>query len=240
MKRKGQFKDTMINSRYLDEAVEIRWYLPEGFSDLTKCHVCIMQDGNDYFQMGRVATLSDKLHEAKAIEDTVFVGIHYTDRFDRQDKYHPHGKKNAAYIKFLVNEVVPFLDKELPGYHVGSSRALMGDSLAGTLGLMTALKYPNTFGKVIMQSPYVDETVLHSVRNTNAFSSISIYHTIGTEETEVETTDGEIKDFYHPNLQLRDLLETKGSEYVFHELDGKHTWKPWQKDMERLLQTMFS
>ena len=60
-----------------------------------------MQDGDDYFQLGSVATLSDKLHEKYEIINTTFVGIHYINRFDRLKKYHPHGEQYEAYIRFL-------------------------------------------------------------------------------------------------------------------------------------------
>ncbi|PAV29167.1 hypothetical protein CIL05_12270 [Virgibacillus profundi] len=241
MGRKGAFIEKIIDSSYLNEEMTLKIYQPESFSPLYKYNICIMQDGNDYFQMGRIATLSDRLHAAQEITNTVFAGIHYRDKFDRRKKYHPSGEQNAAYTKFLVHEVVPLLDHELPTYHMGQSRALMGDSLAGTLALMTALKYPNTFGKVIMQSPYVDQTVLDAVDNAKDIHSIDMYHTIGTAETSIDTTDGKKSDFVTPNRKLNDLLKTKGVSYHYHELeDGQHTWKYWQKDMKRVLTTMFN
>src|SRR5690625_7906062 len=75
------------------------------------------------------------------------------------------------------------------------SRALVGDSLAVTLALITAVKYPHTFSKVIMQSPYVDEDVLSTVKNAKNIHGIDIYHTIGENETAVDTTDGSEVDF---------------------------------------------
>lgn len=241
MARKGTMTEKEINSTYLDETMTIKIFKPERFSDLYKYTVCIMQDGNDYFQIGRIATLSDRLHDAGEITNTVFVGIHYQDRYDRRKKYHPTGEQNEAYTNFLVREVVPLLDDELPTYNMGYTRALMGDSLAGTLALMTALKYPHTFGKVIMQSPYVDETVLQKVKDSNNLHSMDIYHTIGTKETAVEMTDSQTMDFVTPNRELNKLLLEKNASYTYYELeDGIHTWKYWQKDMKRVLKTMFS
>jgi enterochelin esterase-like enzyme len=241
MGRKGTMTEREIESKYLNEKMTIKIFKPEKFSDLYKYTVCIMQDGNDYFQMGRIATLSDRLHDAGEITNTVFVGIHYQDKYDRRKKYHPAGEQNEAYTNFLVREAVPLLDDELPTYNMGYTRALMGDSLAGTLALMTAVKYPNTFGKVIMQSPYVDKTVLNTINNTESLHSMDIYHTIGTEETEVKMTDNQTMDFVAPNRELNRLLLEKGASYTYHELEGGiHTWKYWQNDMKRVLKTMFS
>lgn len=237
--RKGTMEEQIVNSIYLNEKMTIKIYKPSSFSPLYKYHVCIMQDGNDYMQLGRIATLSDRFHEDQTIENTIFVGIHYQDKYDRRNKYHPDGEQFVDYMKFLANEVVPMLDEQLPTYNIGGSRSLMGDSLAGTMALMTALKYPNTFGKVIMQSPYVDDYVIEQVQASTNVQSMEIYHTIGTEETEVDTTNGAVKDFLSPNRQLKELLEEKCSHYTYHELDGNHTWKHWQKDLKRAIPTMF-
>lgn len=200
-----------------------------------------MQDGNDYYQIGRVATLSDRLHTDMEISNTIFVGIHYQDKFDRWKKYHPDGEQNKNYIKFLVHEVVPFLDDLLPTYNMGQTRTLMGDSLAGTLALLTAFKYPNTFGKVIMQSPYVKETVLETIKQTDAIQPIDIYHTIGQDETDVSLSNGNTENFINPNRELKELLYNKNVTYHYHEItNGEHTWKYWQKDLPHALKTMFS
>lgn len=239
--RKGKMMEREIDSQFLGEKMTLKLYLPEAFSPLYKYHICIMQDGNDYYQLGRVATVSDLLHDEAEIENTIFVGIHYKDRYDRLKKYHPSGEQFDAYSKFLMKEVVPLLDDFLPTYHMGGARALMGDSLAGTLALIMAIKYPNTFGKVIMQSPLVDDVVISHVENATNIQGLDIYHTIGTSETSVDTTKGPEVDFLTPNRRLKELLEQKGLTYHFKEIpDGEHTWKYWQQDMTNALKTIFA
>ncbi|SET55549.1 Enterochelin esterase [Salinibacillus kushneri] len=231
--------DKSIHSEYLNESITLRIYQPENYSSLYKYHICIMQDGNDYFQLGRAATFIDHLHERGDIENTVLVGIHYKDKYDRHEKYHPDGRKNNDYIKFLRFEVVPVLDDILPGYYLGSARTLIGDSLGGTVSFMTALAYPNTFGNVVMQSPYVDEKVMMTAKASENLSLIKIYHTIGKHETNVQTTKGGIKNFLKPNRQLSQLLQSKTSEYTYNELSGDHTWKAWQKDLPNAFISIF-
>ncbi|WP_328700998.1 alpha/beta hydrolase [Aquibacillus kalidii] len=240
VKRKGKMLDTEIHSSYLNEVITIKWYQPEAFTPMMKYQICLMQDGNDYFQLGRIATLSDQLHDEAEIEPTIFVGIHYNDKNDRQNKYHPNGSKQSAYIQFLLKEVIPFLDSELPTHQMASSRTIMGDSLAGTLAFMTALQFPHTFGKVIMQSPYVDQKVMNLLADSHNLESLSIYHTIGNEETDVRTTSGVVQDFLTPNRLLADQLHDRNCEYTYHEFDGHHSWKYWQPDLPRALRLMLS
>lgn len=238
--RKGTMQEKVIDSHYLHENMKVMWYQPESFSPLYKYRICLMQDGNDYFQLGRIATLSDRLHGNGQITNTIFIGIHYRDKHDRREKYHPDGEQNNAYMQFLIREVVPLLDNLFPTLHMGKSRTLLGDSLAGTLALMTSIRYPNTFGQVIMQSPYVDDTVLEQVKEARNMHTIDFYHTIGTKETAVHTTDGNVSDFLEPNRELQKLLASKNLSYTYHELDGDHTWKTWQKDLPEALKTMLS
>ena len=239
--RKGHMTEMQVDSRYLNETMVLKIYKPEAFSHLYKYNICIMQDGNDYYQIGRIATLSDKLHSNAEIQNTIFVGIHYQNKYDRIKKYHPSGEQQQAYSKFLAHEVSPLLDDTFPTLHMGQSRILMGDSLAGTLALMTSLNYPHTFGKVIMQSPYIDQTVLDMVENAPDIIPIEIYHTIGTEEMAVPTTSEKSVDFVTPNRTLSALLFDKSVGYRYNELDaGKHTWKYWQSDLPRALRTMLN
>ncbi len=238
--RKGSMIEKQINSTYLQENMTLMIYQPESFSPLYKFNLCIMQDGNDYYQLGRIATLSDRLHDSQEISNTIFVGIHYKDKFDRREKYHPSGIQNEAYTKFLCHEIVPLLDELFPTYYMGQSRTLLGDSLAGTLAFLTAIRYPNTFGKVIMQSPYVDNTVLEVIKSARDMDRIAIYHTIGIEETNVKMTNGERMDFLTPNRKLHQLLKNTATSYDYYELEnGEHTWKYWQKDLKRALTSMF-
>ncbi len=238
-RRKGTMTEETIHSKYLNEDMVLKIYHPPAFSPMYTYHICIMQDGDDYYQMGRLATLSDRLHEDVEITNTVFVGIHYADRQDRLRKYHPEGEQFEAYTKFLAFEVVSLLDELLPTYELSQSRVLMGDSLAGTIALLTAIKYPHTFGKVILQSPLVDDAVLELLDASDTINGLEIYHTIGTAETEVYTTIDPRLDFLTPNRTLSERLVYADTIYTYHELeDGLHTWKFWQDDLKRALKTI--
>lgn len=241
MARKGNMYDETINSVFLKEEMVLKIYEPETFNSLYENNVCIMQDGDDYFQLGRVATVSDTLHEEEEIVNTTFVGIHYIDRFDRLKKYHPEGEQFEAYIQFLAKEAVPLLDEILPINPLGTVRTLMGDSLAGTIAFLTALRHPNVFNKVIMQSPLVNEHVLDAAHQVERKHGTEIYHSIGCQETAVPTTrDGHV-DFLKPNQQLSTILAEKFSSYQYKEIEqGNHTWKFWQREIPDVLKLMLS
>lgn len=237
--QKGTIKEYTFNSKELHEELELLVYLPYNYSPLFKYTLVIAQDGRDYFQMGRITRLADELIADDEIENIIIVGIPYKDRFDRRRKYHPDGEQFEAYIRFLAHELVPFLDEEFPTYQMGYGRALIGDSLGGTVSLMTALKYPHTFSKVIMQSPLIDENVMKAVDEFGDPHLLELYHVIGTKETDVPTTDGGRANFIEPNRELHQLFNKKGFPNFYDEFDGIHTWKYWQADLKRALLEMF-
>ncbi|MDR7239831.1 alpha/beta hydrolase [Neobacillus drentensis] len=236
---KGTIKEVTIQSSELGEDVQLLIYLPANFSPLYKYSLLIAQDGQDYFQLGRIARLADEFLFQREIENLIIIGVPYKDVEDRRKKYHPSGIQNQQYIRFLAHELVPYLDKELPTYQMGSTRALIGDSLGGAVSLMTALQYPHTFGKVLIQSPYVDENILNSVEDFSEGQLIQLYHVIGNQETEVETSDGSLKDFLTPNRRLSKIISEKPITYFYEEFNGNHTWTYWQPDLRRALKMLF-
>lgn len=236
----GKISEIMFESRELGESLPLLIYLPASFSPLYKYSLIIAQDGRDYFQLGRIGRTAEKLLEDKAIENVIIVGVPYKDVKDRWRKYHPKGDQHLAYIRFLALELVPFLDKNLPTYQMGMGRALIGDSLAATVSLKTALLFPHTFGKVILQSPFVDHITIKAVEDFVQPHLLSIYHIIGKQETEVKTTLNKIEDFLSPNRELSLLIESKAFPYFYEEFEGNHTWTYWQPDLHRALLKMFS
>lgn len=237
---KGTIQDITLFSEALQEEMQLLIYLPPNYSALYKYSVLIASDGKDYFQLGRISRVADDLYEEEAIENLIIVGVPYKNVKDRRDKYHPDGSQHAAYIRFLAQELVPYIDENYPTYQVGMGRSLIGDSLAATVSLMTALAYPNTFGKVIMHSPLVNEYVLEKVKNHEDVHAFSLYQVIGNEETAVKTGDGLLTDFITPNRELHNLIKNKGFLTFYDELKGNHTWKLWQPDMKRSLLQNFS
>jgi enterochelin esterase-like enzyme len=236
---KGSIQDVIFYSDELKEDINLLVYKPAHFTPLYKYQLLVTADGRDYFQLGRMARVCDELHSEKEIENLIVIGVPYTDTKDRMEKYHPQGSKHNAYIRFLAHELVPFLDHEFPTFQMGMGRALIGDSLGATISLLTAIKYPNTFGKVLLQSPYINNSVLERVTSEKTTSQLSIYHSIGLKETDVKTTNDTVRDFLTPNRELNKYLDNHTLSYVYQEFDGDHSWTYWQDDLKSALKAMF-
>lgn len=236
----GKVKDITFFSTSLQEEIELLIYVPANYTPLNKYNILIASDGKDYFQLGGIPRIADELIDDYEIENIIIVGVPYKSIEDRRSKYIPSGSQHDAYLRFLAHELVPYLDEEYSTFQLGSTRGLIGDSMAATASLLASLKYPTIFSKAILQSPYVDENVLKIVEESNTMNAVSIYHIVGTGEDKVLTTDKKIKDFLTPNRKLHDLLLSKGYKTFYEEFNGNHTWKYWKPDLRRALIENFS
>ncbi|USD83912.1 esterase family protein [Bacillus safensis] len=228
VKKTGIIQEETLQSKELGADMTILIYLPVNYSPLYTYHVIIAQDGHDYFRLGKIGRQAEELMQNKEMERSIIIGVPYESVTERRNTYHPDGTKFEAYKRFLANELIPYIDKHYPTYQIGSGRTFIGDSLGATISLMTAIDYPSLFGGLILQSPYVDESVLEAVKQSTALSHYAIIHQIGLEETAVKTTDGQVLDFVQPNEDLKALLEQTGADYLFETFEGDHKWTFWQ------------
>lgn len=232
---KGTVKDISFYSECLQEQIQLLIYIPANYTPLYRYNILIASDGKDYFQLGGIPRLADELIDDYEIEHLIIVGVPYKSVEDRKRKYIPSGDQHEAYLRFLAHELVPYLDQEFSTNALGACRGLIGDSMAATVSLLAAVKYPHVFGKAILHSPYVDDLVMEKVRMAKEFDQLSIYHVIGTDENEVILKDKTVKDFLTPNRKMHELMVEMGYETFYEEFKGNHTWKYWKPDLKRAL-----
>lgn len=235
----GTITDIEFYSEALQEELELLIYIPSNYSPFCQYSVLIASDGKDYFQLGHISRIADEYLASEEIENLIIVGVPYNSVEDRRRKYLPNGDLHEAYLRFLAHELVPYIDEHYSTYRIGMSRALIGDSQAATVSLLAAIAYPNIFGKVIMQSPFVDDTVLDKVRQVKDPHAFSIYHVVGSLEHEVVTMNKMVKDFLTPNRILHQLIVEKGFNNFYEEFNGNHSWKFWQPDLKRAIRQNF-
>ena len=82
----------------------------------------------------------------------------------------------------MANEILPFIDDQFPTYKVGNGRVILGDSLAGSAALITALSYPRIFSQVGLLSPQHDEVIQTLIERCQFQEQLTIWHTVGLEE----------------------------------------------------------
>lgn len=120
-----------------------------------------------------------KLISEKKVKPTIVVAIDNAGKF-RHSEYFPQkpfeslskkaqdsireagSSRNLAekpiysdqYLKFLVEELKPFIDKNYPTYKDSKHTLIMGSSMGGLISMYAVTEYPNVFGGAICMSTH--------------------------------------------------------------------------------------
>lgn len=145
---------------------------------------------------------------------------------------------NDAFVNFLADELVPWVEREYRFKADASRTVLGGDSLCGLTGGYAALRRPEVLGKVLAQSG------AFQIRNGQDRSSqepewlarqfitaprapISFYLEVGTLENRPEGNDG--TSLLASNRHLRDILNARGFAVEYAETYGDHNPVHWRR-----------
>lgn len=216
-------------SKWLDAPRAIKIYLPPGYSELLSYPVVYCQDGNDFFTMGRIATISNQLILEDGMEPFLIVGVS-VDRNKRTSEYSAIGSQNESYKRFFAEELLPFIESRYPVRKKAQDRVLAGDSLGGTVSLHLALDHPELFPNVLALSGAFLQPTLDQIKQTKDLSWLNIWMVVGLDETSVETHLGTF-NFVKWNRLAKELLTEKKARICYREKPGNHVWGLWQKEL---------
>ncbi|OWR32759.1 enterochelin esterase [Saccharibacillus sp. O23] len=217
----------VIESRFLKEERSLRIYLPPGYNEVLSYPVVYCQDGEEFFNFGRIATYANQLILDEGVEPFIVVGIE-VDVKKRTAEYAPFGDRHEAYVRCIMEEIIPFVEQK---YRARSDdRVLAGDSLGGSMSLHLSLLYPGEFPRIISLSGAYYEESQKIIARESDLGWLDVFMIVGLQENEYQTDHG-IFDFVDLNRRTRDLLSERGATVRYAEKEGKHLWGFWQKEL---------
>lgn len=267
-------KHDHFRSRFLRNNRNLVLYLPPGYDDqpFTRFPVLYLQDGQNLFdrstsfagQDWNVHGAADHLIGTGAVQPLVIVGIYNTGK-SRIHEYTPTkapklgGGRADRYARFLIEEVMPFVQREYRVKSESGVTGIGGSSLGGLLSLYLGLTHPQVFGKIAALSPSVwwhqrmilqfaaSATLRSSERKRRSmfrFRSAetgsptprpTIWLDIGTKEGPRMVPDVE---------QFRDILLQKGwrldKDLHYERVEGgEHNELAWSQRIGRVLQFLY-
>lgn len=226
-----------LESSYLGRTMDLHIYLPPGHTEFSNYPILYTQDGQHFFMYGRIATIAQQLILEEGLNPFIIVGVDVNVQ-ERNSEYSPLGKKNSAYRKFFLDELIPYIEQKYQPPTKGLQRILAGDSLGGTVSLDIALDRPELFQGIISLSGAFWDPTQKRIRETNPFPNFDMYMIIGEQETAIETHFGTM-DFLQLNRQTRDLLLENQASLMYVEKPGQHIWGFWQKELPDILRHYF-
>lgn len=218
-----------IESEFLGEKRYLRVYLPPGYNEIISYPVVYCQDGEEFFNFGRIATHANQLILDEGIDPFIIVGVEVNTTI-RTEEYAPFGNRFEAYTSCFTEEIIPFIEQKYPVRREPGERILAGDSLGATVSLHLALKRPDLFAKIISLSGAYYEPSLKLLAQETDLSALSLFMIVGLQEQNY-TTDTGTYNFVELNRKAKALLEERGAKVTYFEKDGKHLWGFWQKEL---------
>jgi enterochelin esterase-like enzyme len=222
-----------LSSSILGASRTLRIYLPPGYNELLSYPVIYCQDGEQFFNFGRIATTLTRFILDEGLEPAIVVGVDVVTAV-RTSEYAPEGSNFSAYCRFFAEELLPFIESRYPVRTDRTERILAGDSLGGTVSLHLALDYPSLFCRVISLSGAFFGKTRERLAKEDDLSWLELFMLIGTEETEVTTERGTF-NFLQENRKARDILEQKKTALLYTEKPGTHIWGFWQLELPAAL-----
>lgn len=205
----------------------VRIYLPPGYQEVLSYPVVYCQDGEDFFNFGRVATIANKLILDDEVEPFIVAGIDVDKKY-RTSEYSPDGERFESYVQSLIHDIIPSIENMFPVRQEWTDIVLAGDSLGGTSSLHTALRAPDKFRQVLSLSGAYYSASQEIIKQQQDLSWLHLFMIVGLQETAFETDRG-VFNFLDINRNTYELFKERGAHVHYEEHEGHHLWGFWQK-----------
>lgn len=151
-------------------ARKVSVWLPDYYVKGEECDVVYMQDGQMLFdstttwnnQEWHIDETLSRLMERNTIRRTIVVAIDNTSQ--RLSEYSPYGTGDN-YLKFIVEELKPFIDETYMPYTDRMHTFIMGSSMGGLISLYALCEYPSVFCGAACLSTHLSMEHLESQGN---------------------------------------------------------------------------
>lgn len=135
-----------------------------------------------------------------------------------------------AYVKSLVNEIIPFVEKNYRVIAKRDSRAIAGLSMGGGHTLSATALFPGKFG-------YICPLSIGSTQSAELDAQLQAVKKGGYK---LYWLGCGTSDFLYERAQELDAALTKnGLQHTFYVSDGGHEWKNWRLYLNTFAQLLF-
>jgi predicted alpha/beta superfamily hydrolase len=215
-------------------------YLPPQYSDTSKRFpVMYMHDGQNLFDRATTAfgtewQVDETLNTLATQGDKgcIVVGIDHGggSRLDEYSAYRNArygGGQGAAYAKFIVETLKPYIDANFRTKSDRLNTAIGGSSMGGLISMYIAAEYQNVFSKALIFSPsfWFADSCYTQVQQRGKRFGMRYYFMAGTNE------DADlVGQMNRMTTQLRGLGYTDDEVKTVYKADGQHSEWFWARE----------
>ena len=211
-------ENKLIESKVLGYPLQYRVYVPEGAED-KRLPVLFVTDGQWYIEPGGLPQVLDELAEEGSIEPALVVFVDSRDpKNPKQNRRNSQFFCNGDYADFFTDELIPSIDAQFATTARREDRVVLGMSFGGLNAACFGLLANDTFGGIAMQSPATHPVPqLHVTWRDMPKADLRIFLSTGTNRDNEASTRG-----------LHRILEDKGYDMEYIEVDEGHNWRNWK------------
>lgn len=233
----GSFESWQLPSRSLGDVREIRVYLPARFRPNRRHRLLVLHDGDDYVRYSRLKVVLDNLTDRLEIPPLLTVLLNPIDRL----REYAADPRHAA---FVVEELLPELERRYPLITDPSARCLGGASFGGVAALSTAWQYPGTFALLLLQSGSFAFTDIGAHSRGPHFDPVVSFMNrfragIGSPAAKIHLSCGIYESLIYENRSLVPQLQAAGIDLKFVASRDGHNWENWRDRLRDALTWLF-
>lgn len=143
--RPGELVELMIRSQAQRRDNRVTLYLPARFTTTQRYPLLVVHDGGDYLEYASMKVVLDNLIHRLDMAETVVAFTYPGERLREYPNSGPHAR-------WITKELIGQLEEQFPLIAHPSGRALLGSSFGAIASLTTAVRYPETYGSLLLQS----------------------------------------------------------------------------------------
>lgn len=235
--RAGELREHAVRSQAYGGERPVQVYLPARFRTTRRYPLLVVHDGEDYLRFAALKTVLDNLIHRLELPSMV---VALTQSPNRLEEY----ADDPRQARFLVDELVPELERAYPLVQKPAARGLMGASFGAVASLSAAWRHQGVFGNLLLQSgsfvftdigqhdrgPLFDPVV----RFVNAFR-----RNPGRPAEHIYLSCGVYESLIYYNRSLMPLLSKSGMTVRFSESHDGHNWENWRDRLREGLSWLF-
>ncbi|HKJ17247.1 MAG TPA: alpha/beta hydrolase-fold protein [Xanthomonadales bacterium] len=224
--RSGTVEDYRFHSPAFGEERDIQVYLPARFRPSRQYPLLIVHDGSDFVRFAELKTVLDNLIHRLEVPPMI---VALTNSADRLGEY----TCNDKHAQFLAEDLLGFMESSFPLMGEPTARAVMGASLGAVASFHAAAKYPDKFGRLLLQSGTFLFTDLGRNNKGEALdpivSFINKYRSDPWKIAErIYVSCGVYESLIYENRSLIPVLQSQETLINFEEARDAHNWENWR------------
>ncbi len=236
--RPGTLADLSVSSAALGGERPVTLYIPARLRTSRRYPLLVVLDGLDYLKFAGMRVVLDNLIHRLEIPPLVAV---FTQSPDRLQEY----AANPRHAAFLVDELLPAVEREVPVRCDPASRGLVGASFGAVAALFAAWHRPGAFGRLLLQSGSFTFTDIgrHAARGPIYDPVVEFVNAFrAAPDKPVErlfVSCGVYESLIYENRSLVPLLQSTEMEVRYAEARDGHNWENWRDRLREGLSWLF-